>query len=153
MWQESGVPSSCAGILTTSFCSRLKFPKVPSASRELMSQWWEGTAAIKLLNRKWHGIVNLPTKLMQIIIFWNLPKPLISVIRSSNFMLFIDAQISSVFFQKVWFMCWVFMGYQRLVTGSQMQLVLWSLIKLLWLCIKCVCVCVHIRWSSIVDCL
>jgi len=85
MWQEAGVPSSCAGIPTVSLSSRLRFPRIPSAFRELISQWWDGMTAIKLPNRKWQARLNRPKKLMIRIIFWNLPNPLISERRSSNF--------------------------------------------------------------------
>lgn len=83
--QELGVPSSWTGILTTSLSTRDKFLKTSPSSRWLMSQWWEGTAAMKLFRKKWQGIVKRLMKLMIMIIIWNLPNPLILARMFSNF--------------------------------------------------------------------
>lgn len=85
IWQECNVPSCRTGMLTSSFSSWDKFLKTPPSSRELMSQWWEGTAAMKLFRRKLQGIGNRPTKLITMIIFWNLPNPFMRCRMFSNF--------------------------------------------------------------------
>ena len=83
--QELGPPSSCCGILTTSLCSWVRFPKMPPSSRPLTSQWWEGIAAMKLFSKKWHGRDSRDMLWIRIIMIWYFPQPLISERMLSNF--------------------------------------------------------------------
>lgn len=87
IWQELGIPSLSAGIPTASFCSRVKFPKMPPSSRVEMLQWWGGTAAMKLFSRKWHGKVIRDMIWIKTSLSWNFPNPLISERILSNFIL------------------------------------------------------------------
>lgn len=57
MWQELKVPSSCFGMLTVSLSSGVIVSKTPEESRQLMLQWWDGVAAMKLFSRNWPGRV------------------------------------------------------------------------------------------------
>lgn len=90
IWQELRLPSGWTGIPTMSFWSWDKFVKISPSSRELMSQWWAGTAATKLFSMKWQGSVKRPRKLITTIIIWNLPKPLISERTFSNLIVVSD---------------------------------------------------------------
>lgn len=92
IWQECSVPSCWTGMPTSSFSSWDKFLKAASSSRELMSQWWEGTAAMKLLRKKLQGIAKRPMNPMTIIIFWNLPNPFMRCRMFSNFILRLSIQ-------------------------------------------------------------
>lgn len=87
IWQECNVPSCWTGMLTSSFSRWDKFLKAPPSSRELMSQWWEGMAAMKLFRKKLQGIGKHPMNPKTMIIFWNLPNPFIRCRMFSNFIL------------------------------------------------------------------
>lgn len=88
--QEFGVPSCLTGILTMSLSSRDKLLKTPPSSRELMSQWWGGIAAMKIFSRKLNGKVSRGITNKATVLSWNLPKPLTSARTFSNFILRIN---------------------------------------------------------------
>lgn len=85
--QDCKSPSGPAGTLTVSFCSWVKFLKNLSLSRVSTSQWWGGTAAMKLLSKKWQGRTIRGEQSRTRMRIWKGPKPLISSKISSNVIL------------------------------------------------------------------
>ena len=92
--QELGVPSNSVGIPTASLCSRVKFLKSPPSSSAVMLQWWEGTAAMKLFSRKWHGRVIRENSWIKTSWIWNFPNPLISDSMLLNFILLCSPELT-----------------------------------------------------------